>query len=131
MKRSAIGSILFCWLIAGIGCSAPAPRQGEWLSYEQITPKLREQIRMQPDYLVKACGNLINVGRFKTEKEMHPPKRGEPFEELVVADGSSDFYDRRTSELIAECGDWTCTRNPQFCDRQCPPPEWTCGWEMP
>jgi hypothetical protein len=83
---------------------------------------------MQPHYFVAACGNLINLGQFKTEKELTPPKPGEPYEEIIIADGQSNFYDRRTSELIAKCGYWDCRRHPNFCDRSCPPASWTCGW---
>jgi hypothetical protein len=131
MKNHVVALLLASAVVLSPGCSTPAPRKGEWLSYEQINPRLRKKIGMQPHYYVRACGNMINVGQFKTEKELKPPVDGEPYEEIVIADGPSNFYDRRTGELVVECGYWSCTRHPKICDRYCPPPGWTCGWEMP
>ncbi len=131
MNKVAIGLLISSVLVVLLGCGTSAPRQGEWLSYEQINPKLRKKIGMRPHQYVNACGSLINVGQFKTEKQLHPPEQGEPDDEIVFADGPSDFYDRRTGALVVECGYWSCTRHPKICDRYCPPPGWTCGWEMP
>ena len=126
-----MGFVISSALLVLLGCATPAQRQGEWLSYEQISPKLRKKIRMEPHHYVKSCGSLINVGQFKTEEQLQPPGQDEPYEEIVIADGPSNFYDRRTSELVVDCGYWSCTRHPKICDRYCPPQGWTCGWEMP
>ena len=113
------------------GCTTPKPREGKWLSYEQVDPSLRRKIGLEPGDYVKACGRLINDGQIKTAKHLQPRTPGEPYEEVVVADAGSNFYDRKTGQLVAECGHWSCTRNPRFCDRYCPPREWACSWEMP
>jgi hypothetical protein len=123
--------IIALLLLGGnVGCSSPPP-QGAWLSHEQVNVRLRKKIGMEPGYYVRGCGRLINVGQFKTEKELRPFEQGEAREEIVIADGSSDFYDRRTGELVAECGYWSCRRDARECERSCPPREWKCGWEMP
>jgi len=112
------------------GCATPKSHGGKWLSYEQVNPSLRRKIGMEPGDYVKACGRFSNVGQFRTAKDLQPRKPGE-YEEIILADGPANFYDRKTGQLVAECGYWSCTRHPRFCSRHCPPREWTCDWEMP
>jgi hypothetical protein len=85
---------------------------------------------MEPDQYVRACG-LLFVNEFKKAAQLFPEPGAPAVDEIHIADASSNFFDRRTGELIVECGYWSCTRNPRVCDLYCPPPGWNCAWEQP
>jgi hypothetical protein len=119
------------FLLLNVACSNAPQRDAIWLPYEKIRPSLRREIRIEPGQYVRACGSMINVGQFRTAKQLMPNSDPQAEEEIVISDGPSSFYDRRTGELIVACDFWSCSRHPKTCDRYCPPPGWTCGWEMP
>ena len=126
-RRSESSCAMLCLLLLAISCvgCANGPPQSQWLSYEQVRPELRRKIGMERQDFVRACGRLVNVGGFRTADDL----AGNATEEIVIADGASNYYDRRTAELVAACGFWDCTRDPRFCQRSCPLREWTCSWD--
>lgn len=108
-----------------LGCassSRPTHKKMEWLSYDQVSRPVRRKLEMKPDQELAACGDLVYDGFLRTKR-----KPDDPFEEISIADGAANYYDRRTGELIASCGYWYCTRNSRFCDRYCPLKEWDCS----
>jgi hypothetical protein len=36
------------------------------------------------------------------------------------------FFDNRNGRLVARCDYWYCTKHSAYCNRECPPREWTC-----
>lgn len=101
----------------------PTVGTSRWLAYDEVGPRLRKKIGMEPGFRVEACGGLIHRGQFRT---------GGTLDDIHVSDGPSDFYNRYSGELVARCGYWDCHgRADRECDRTCPPREWTCRWEMP
>jgi hypothetical protein len=127
------GCVFVAYLLLALtsACSNPPQRQVVWLPYEKIKPSLRREIHMEPDQYVASCGSMINVGQFRTARDFIPVTDPNAYEEIVLSDGPSSFYDRRTGELVMECDFWYCTRHSNMCDKYCPPRAWTCSWEMP
>ena len=118
--RNLVWVVLLC-----AGCATQShPPQPEWLTYDQVSAQARRKIQMQRDQVVAACGDLIFVGEFRT----HPPSQ-DTGQEIHISDSPATYYDRRTGELIAECGYWHCTKNARFCNRYCPVKEWYCESE--
>jgi hypothetical protein len=127
MSKIRIGIIVPLIGLILAGCTGHQHRQSRWLSYDQVIPQLRRAIRMQPDQYAKACGHLLIDYPLKTAEQLRPRDPGETVEEIILTDVSARFYDRRTAQLVAECGFWVCRKDPRSCRVSCPdPPGWSC-----
>jgi hypothetical protein len=115
-------AIVAAVVLASACTSAPAQRLPTQMEYEQVHPKLRKLLRLNPGYSVASCGSLIFAG---------PIKRNSELDNVEIADGPANYYDNRSGRRIAACDYWTCSRNNSYCNRSCPPREWKCTSHIP
>lgn len=99
----------------------PPPVTSEWIGYELVHPRIRDELDMKPGYQMLLCGTLVAYGNslFRLEGE-------EPLEQIIVSDSPGLFFDNRTGRRVAQCGHWYCTKHVDYCRRTCPPSKWTC-----
>jgi len=124
MLRSGIFATLIL-AVLGAGCASQSLPKGEWLAYERVDAHLRRTLQMRPGQFVATCGKLIHVGRFQTAEQLTT------VEEIIVTDAPSDYFDRWSGQLVAQCGFWFCSRHSTLCRQTCPVKEWTCQWDSP
>jgi hypothetical protein len=91
------------------------------LPFEAIHTKVRRYVRLEAGYRLPSCGRLVFYG-----PAYPPPGQSEPLETIVIADGPAIYFDNRTGQVFARCDYWHCTKHSRYCQRQCPPREWTC-----
>lgn len=122
LRASALVLAGFAVVSLGSCATGPEPRaKARLLPFEAIHSKVRKYVRLQAAYRLPSCGRLVFYG-----PAYPPPGQPDPMEDMVIADGPATYFDNRTGRVFARCDYWYCTKHSRFCQRQCPPREWTC-----